>query len=713
MLRRFHHILPLALAALALGSLVAATPARVSAASAGPETATTVLEPGWNMVAWLGPEAPATDLFEAVPALRRAWAWDAEQQRYLSSTRTSVAGHGLRTLEPGMGLWLDLGGNAPFEWRQDVARGGVLVSLRAGQNLVGWAGADGMEPGEALARLGASLVSASRWDAASRRYDRYWPSAAGSANTLDELRRGDALWVELTADARWWQSGAVGVDYVFPAGVPAERQASIRDDTASVVTFFAERYGLRPPEFTVTVDLGLDIFAGARAREILISSRALDYSLLGVTLAHEYFHVLQWRLGEYSPDVIDPSPRWMTEGSATYAAGLYRQQRWGTTPEALRLARLRHSLTVGEELDEITVSRLFYAGEGPAYSLAALAVEWLAGYAAADSPEIFAPTAPGWSDGLPDRARYVAYYDRLSSAEDWGEAFEATFGLSPDDFYDSFGAYRYALIASRFPHLADDEDEPLLVLVGGIAAETETAVRAAFESVQTFYTDRLGAGPADYTIYAAARRDSVTEAYVRALGVAPYDGFCSRASSGIAALVVIDLGCRSEAPYELDHYHYDHARDRLAPWSSLTPPGDGLDRRGPWWLLEAIRGYAEHAFDAARGGSTLPEIRTAEAALARSVTPVLASLGRVGDASAAGYREARALAFLAGARLAEHAGETALFEYYRQLPESANWREAFEAAFGMSVADFHGAFEAYRAEAAPLEPGNSALAARP
>ena len=708
MLRRSRHILPLTLAALALGALVAGTPARASATPEDPGTATTVLEPGWNMVAWLGPEAPATDLFEAVPALRRAWAWDAEHQRYLSRTRTSVPLHGLRTLDPGMGLWLDLGGNAPFDWRQDVAPGGVLVSLRAGQNLVGWAGADGMEPGEALARLGASLVSASRWDAASRGYDRYWPGAAGSANTLGQLRRGDALWVELAADARWWQSGAVGVDYVFPASVPAERQASIRDDMASVVTFFAERYGLRPPEFTVTVDLGLDIFAGARSRDILISARALDYSLLDVTLAHEYFHVLQWRLGEYSPDVLDPSPRWMTEGSATYAGGLYRQQRWGVTPEALRLARLRHSLTVEDELDDLTLSRLFYAGEGPAYSLAALALEWLSGYAAAASAETFAPTAPGWSDGLPDRATYVAYYDRLASAGDWEVALESTFGLSADDFYDSFAVYRAALIASRFPHLADDEDQPLLVLVGGVAAETETAVRAAFESVQAFFTERLGAGPVDYTVYAAAGSDPVTEAHVRAFGVAPDDGFCRRASSGVVALVVIDLGCPSEAPYELDHYHHALARDRLAPWSSLAPTEDGLDRRGPWWLLQAIRGYAEQAFDATRGGPALGEVRTEQASRAGSVTAALASLESVGDASAAGYQGARALAFLAGVRLAEDAGEAALFEYYRQLPASASWEEAFAAAFGTSAADFHEAFEAYRDDAAPPASGGSA-----
>ena len=34
------------------------------------------------MVGWLGPEAPATDLFEAIPALVRAYAWNAAEQRY-------------------------------------------------------------------------------------------------------------------------------------------------------------------------------------------------------------------------------------------------------------------------------------------------------------------------------------------------------------------------------------------------------------------------------------------------------------------------------------------------------------------------------------------------------------------------------------------------------------------------------------------------------
>ena len=64
-------------------------------------------------------------------------------------------------------------------------------------------------------------------------------------------------------------------------------------------------------------------------------------------------------------------------------------------------------------------------------------------------------------------------------------------------------------------------------------------------------------------------------------------------------------------------------------------------------------------------------------------------------------RNARALSSIAGELLADRASEAALFDYFRQLPTSDTWQEAFEAAFEMSVDDFYEAFEARRAEVAP------------
>ena len=56
------------------------------------------------------------------------------------------------------------------------------------------------------------------------------------------------------------------------------------------------------------------------------------------------------------------------------------------------------------------------------------------------------------------------------------------------------------------------------------------------------------------------------------------------------------------------------------------------------------------------------------------------------------------LGFLAADWLVERAGERSIFEYYRLLPSSDSWEEAFEGAFGIRVNDFYAAFAEYRAD---------------
>ncbi len=53
------------------------------------------------------------------------------------------------------------------------------------------------------------------------------------------------------------------------------------------------------------------------------------------------------------------------------------------------------------------------------------------------------------------------------------------------------------------------------------------------------------------------------------------------------------------------------------------------------------------------------------------------------------------------------ASHDSYIEYYRLLPSSASWREAFRTAFGITTHDFFTAFEAYRA--APSAPRGDAL----
>ena len=89
--RRRLHSLPLVALALLL---LYAQPSAVHAdeplapdetAEAG--TITTVLQPGWNMVGWIGPETATSELFEEIPTLQRVSAWDAEGAAVTSARR--------------------------------------------------------------------------------------------------------------------------------------------------------------------------------------------------------------------------------------------------------------------------------------------------------------------------------------------------------------------------------------------------------------------------------------------------------------------------------------------------------------------------------------------------------------------------------------------------------------------------------------------------
>lgn len=443
---RLRRLLVGLLATIVLSAALASTPATASADEPADEsgTLTTQLQPGWNMAAWLGPDGPVSDVFDAIPELERVYAWDNAAERYLRAFPTSIPRYALRQVSTGMGLWLYIGGDSIVEWTRTPPEGGVLVSLSGGWNLVGWGGRDGAPFPESAERFGDALLEARRWNAVTRQYERYRPEAEDSANTLRELNRGDAFWLRLNEDMRWWQSGLLGTTFELGDELTEQQHASLREDVTAVVTFFAERYGLKPPPFAVEYHPDLEIFAGALPGRILLSSSVIDYALRDVVLAHEYFHILQRHFAGRTR-----SPAWMTEGTATYAGGLYRLAAWNITGEQLRNARWRHSRDVTEPLGDLVLIRVFYGSEAPAYSLAAIAVEWLEGRLALDADEAeFAPLEVGWPDSFTETAAYIEYYRRLAAAEDWEDAFEKVFGISADDFYDAFEAYREALYAA-------------------------------------------------------------------------------------------------------------------------------------------------------------------------------------------------------------------------------------------------------------------------
>ena len=110
--------------------------------------------------------------------------------------------------------------------------------------------------------------------------------------------------------------------------------------------------------------------------------------------------------------------------------------------------------------------------------------------------------------------------------------------------------------------------------------------------------------------------------------------------------------------------------------------------------------YVPHAYSLARGDERFLTSRERRLSSARQTAKLLNSVstweGHQEDSS-----QGVALAFLAVEWLADRAGDAAIFDYYRLLPDSETWEEAFDAAFGIAIDDFYEAFEAYRARVAP------------
>ncbi|MYE31907.1 MAG: hypothetical protein F4X80_04475 [Chloroflexi bacterium] len=654
-----------------------------------PTTIMTMLHPGWNMVGWVGPETPASDLFDEIPALAGIYAWDSETGGYRLRARPIVHLLDPLMLAPGEGLWLYLDGEAPVEWTREASESPVLLDLRAGRNLVPWAGRDGTPIEEATVRVRDRLVRAWRWDAEAAEYRLYHPDAG--ASTLAELNHGDALLVELTEDARWWQSGAGPPPVVLLSDYAEATQANIRGWVDDTQAFFAERWGVLAP-FTTYLGEDRDSLSEAYRRE-----RGRDLAFLcgdhagGVIFmaaacvearvhAHEYFHAIQFHL---TGRVSKPVPHWMIEGSATYAEVTYQGYAASseTAEEWIEQRTARYASEVGSlDWPELSAPASdLREHPGLEYSLGFLAVDWLAEHAGDQS--------------------IIDFFTALADEPSWQEAFEPAFGISVDDFYEEFGAYR-SEVAPRLPHLTDDLDAPALVFVGDVPAETEEAFRTEFDNLTTFFNGRFGIGEADYTVFAGVDEDSLAAAHLRVFGYEAPDNFCDRQRDGRVA--VLNLNCEN-ALDSLESVYFEAVRAQLAPLGSLPVMPYGCRDRGPVWLDWPAEAYVSYAYRDAMGRQGADEIWRREVAKAHRVTLPLPDIVDGGVATGQ-YWDSVGLGFLALDWLAERAGDAALFEYYRLLNGSSSWVGPFEAAYGMTVADFYEAFERDRVKLAPPFP---------
>ena len=408
-------------------------------------TITTTLYPGWNMVGWVGPETPASELFDELPVLGRIFAWDGEEQRYLRLMPSSGLVGDEHLLAPGDGLWLYIGGTSPVEWTREASEDSVLLDLRAGPNLVAWAGRDGTPIEEAVARLSDRLELAWAWNAEAQEYQLYAPNAG--LDQVQALNHGDALLVELSSGGRWWQPGSGRPQFVFKGDIPTEFQERFIWEMERIVTFFAERYGVEPPGFSVLLDSDSPWQSAASPDTIWLDLLAASSRQ---TLVRWYFHMLSAHFDDRRSPFEDRvgSPYWLSVGVPEYAAGVYQRHIERRTFDDIRAARVKGLAQVVPEAVDLDESG-WTSGPAPLGTsrVGALAVEWLVGRVAASARGVdFAPLEPGALDLQEESDAFIEYFRPQSRASIWEDAFEIVFGMTVSDFHDAFGKYLAALL---------------------------------------------------------------------------------------------------------------------------------------------------------------------------------------------------------------------------------------------------------------------------
>ena len=361
-----------------------------------PATIRAVLQPGLNLAGWTEPDASVALIFDAIPELTYVYAWDPDHQWFRWATRTDSGIVGdLKTLTPGMGLWLDVGGDAAVTWERPLIPQSGLAELREGWNLIVWAGDDGITTSEALKHLDGIVAAA-------------LDANGGRPATLT---RGAAFWLKASAPRPWWQlDDPPRIEFVGDYS-PAERQyvRALADD---VVAYYAKRFGHTVPGLIVRY--GEDSIAACAQYQ---HSAIVMRTGCAFALVHEYAHAIQAVL----KGLWGTPANWLVEGVATRWAEQYTEAEGGQTfAETVRDAVLPHVRATAKPLSELEPHGSVM--ERRHYSLAVLATELLTSLAGESSLYEF-------------HARRFVYTT-------WQEAFHAVFGLTVQAFYDSFVAYR-------------------------------------------------------------------------------------------------------------------------------------------------------------------------------------------------------------------------------------------------------------------------------
>ena len=318
------------------------------------DPAVVVLEPGDNLVGWVGEALPVDQLKRRFPAIESVSAWEPLTAKFYKPT----------SLSAGQGYVVMLSGTESVQWRRPMTPVKGKVTLQRGRNLVTWLGPDDWSLDRVTKGIGSSFVEAEWGQSVYRATD------SASVAHLPIVRRGDALWVDVSRNVNWLQPTGISPRVLFPGGATKELQQQVRADVAETLRFFREYLAIEVDYSTFTIYVPKDVdslvssiltvqpalsidspeissikstffkvsqgggFVTEGGETLVLTRPAWDregdrsgftwgYSLT----VHEYTHVLQHQLSESEGADPNPAHTWMVEGNADWAQSAV--QVWG------------------------------------------------------------------------------------------------------------------------------------------------------------------------------------------------------------------------------------------------------------------------------------------------------------------------------------------------------------------------------------------------
>ncbi|MCY3567417.1 MAG: carboxypeptidase-like regulatory domain-containing protein, partial [Chloroflexi bacterium] len=438
-----------------------------------------VLEPGENLVGWIGDSRSVALLKRQAPAIESVKGWDAQAQQFVD----------VESLDPGKGYAITLGSEDSALFRRPMTPALGKIELKRGRNLVTWLGPDDWSIDRVVLGVGRSLLRVD-WNGMT-----YRSSQGENTGSLPLVQRGDALWVEVSRAVNWLQPAGVMPTVKFAGDVDETLRVEVRRDSIDAMSFFSDEFALQPDGSILTVYVAAGVNALVEALEedgfgtdgvhrlwytaggwansigyIVLKSEQWspefntnrydegDYGYGRYVLAHEYYHAIQQQLSSTN------AAQWLVEGGADWAEAGVRRMDAGTSLDQ-ELAGNRNS--AGSQ-DAPPLDHTERSVGTWHYTLGALASHQLELRSGKQSLVEF------WRALLPEP---LGPLGRWKSNPPWQSVFQDVFGLSVDEFYAEFASWRgklaplsirgrvlgpdgqglpYVKIVGRSPRLEDD-----------------------------------------------------------------------------------------------------------------------------------------------------------------------------------------------------------------------------------------------------------------